>query len=265
MGRPLTICAAPKLKVKSRRTTQICSVCRLNKVLTEFNVSSAGVADRSTTCRVCAKEYGKRHYQENKAAYAAKSTAWRKAHPKRCAELTRACWMRHQEEYRIKASDSATKYYHRNIETIRAKRRSDEYREYQREWKRKHSDGSSARYAANPAPILERNRQWRKDHPEQQAAISASARARRLRAPGSFTTDEWAGLLATYGNRCLACGSTGPLSADHVIPLARGGTGYIANIQPLCRPCNSRKHTKTIDYRNGYRPTDYKDPVLNTS
>ena len=69
---------------------------------------------------------------------------------------------------------------------------------------------------------------------------------------GSWTWDEWQALCAQYGNRCLCCGSRGPLTVDHVIPLQRGGSNDIANLQPLCGACNDRKGTRPTDYRPLY-------------
>lgn len=43
------------------------------------------------------------------------------------------------------------------------------------------------------------------------------------------------------GHRCRICGSTVNLTVDHIIPLARGGTNDLDNLQTLCRSCNSRK------------------------
>lgn len=43
------------------------------------------------------------------------------------------------------------------------------------------------------------------------------------------------------GYRCVACGSTERLEADHIQALARGGSNELANLQTLCRSCNRRK------------------------
>ena len=43
------------------------------------------------------------------------------------------------------------------------------------------------------------------------------------------------------GNQCLSCGAADDLSLDHIYPYSLGGPDTFANLQTLCRPCNSRK------------------------
>ncbi|MGK7920714.1 MAG: HNH endonuclease [Trichodesmium sp.] len=43
---------------------------------------------------------------------------------------------------------------------------------------------------------------------------------------------------------CQSCGKTATeteLTIDHIIPLARGGSNDISNLQTLCRNCNQKK------------------------
>ena len=79
---------------------------------------------------------------------------------------------------------------------------------------------------------------------------SQERRARKKANGGSYTLREWEDLCAEYGNHCLCCGRNDViLTVDHVIPLVDSGLNDISNIQPLCKSCNSRKHTEHIDYR----------------
>lgn len=55
-------------------------------------------------------------------------------------------------------------------------------------------------------------------------------------------------VIRLHGDKCLCCGST-KITLDHVIPVHLGGKNEIANLQPLCKSCNSKKSTKIIDYR----------------
>lgn len=45
---------------------------------------------------------------------------------------------------------------------------------------------------------------------------------------------------------CAACGSRKRIEVDHVIPLFAGGTNDPANLQPLCRRCNSNKGNRLL-------------------
>src|SRR5260221_2610852 len=79
---------------------------------------------------------------------------------------------------------------------------------------------------------------------DKRIVYQSSIRAARYGISSSFTLAEWLELCAQHDNKCAHCGQSVPLSADHIIPLSRGGANTISNIQPLCKPCNSRKHAK---------------------
>lgn len=84
-------------------------------------------------------------------------------------------------------------------------------------------------------------------------ARSSLNRAKLIGLTEHFTAAQWEDLLLSSGKKCMACKKTSDqvaLTADHVIPLARGGSNTIDNIQVLCLDCNCKKHVKTIDFRN---------------
>jgi len=68
---------------------------------------------------------------------------------------------------------------------------------------------------------------------------------------GSHTLGEWEHLKALYNWTCPSCWKKEPeikLSKDHIIPLSKGGSDNLENLQPLCRSCNSKKKDKTKKY-----------------
>ena len=62
------------------------------------------------------------------------------------------------------------------------------------------------------------------------------------------TQKKW--LYDNQGSMCLSCGSPDDITVDHVEPVSKGGAHDVSNMQILCRSCNSRKGTKSTDYRN---------------
>lgn len=65
------------------------------------------------------------------------------------------------------------------------------------------------------------------------------------------TYGEWELLKKQYNYTCPCCNLSEPeikLTEDHIIPLSKGGSDLIENLQPLCLKCNMKKHTKIIKY-----------------
>lgn len=131
------------------------------------------------------------------------------------------------------------------------------------DYKRQHPEASQRDYEKNKLSYKTKAKRWADANPEKRRAVlknyrenhpdvthyhHVKRRASENNAEGMFSWEEWIMLLQKYGNKCLACGSE-EVTRDHVVPISRGGSNTIDNIQPLCKPCNSRKGTQTIDYR----------------
>jgi 5-methylcytosine-specific restriction endonuclease McrA len=110
-----------------------------------------------------------------------------------------------------------------------------------------------AYYEQNREQVIARSTEWGKINLVKVKQFKANNRRKRRAAKntsrGSFTAKEFIELCERYGNSCLLCGVTGVvLEADHVVPLTKGGSNDISNIQPLCGTCNWRKFVNIVNY-----------------
>jgi len=93
------------------------------------------------------------------------------------------------------------------------------------------------------------HRNYCNSHKVNIAHLKARRYAREKGAVGSHTLKEWLKLKILHNEKCVICGEQKKLTKDHIVPLSKGGTDFIENIQPLCKNCNSKKHNKII-YEN---------------
>lgn len=104
------------------------------------------------------------------------------------------------------------------------------------------------KYEANRDALLEQTQAWRKANPGAVKADHARAAAAVYGCEGEFSPKEWDALVKAYDGRCAYCnGIADPLETDHMTPLSRGGTNYIANVVPACRSCNRHKSASTAE------------------
>lgn len=76
-------------------------------------------------------------------------------------------------------------------------------------------------------------------------------RARRLAAArvlGCHSEKEWQEILSLCFGVCPRCEKRAQLTKDHIVPISIGGSDAAANLQPLCRSCNSAKKHETVDW-----------------
>lgn len=92
---------------------------------------------------------------------------------------------------------------------------------------------------------------WYKRNKDKALMKIKKRRALKKGAEGSHTLGNWQTLKAQYNLVCPSCKRSEPrikLTEDHIVPLSKGGSDNIENIQPLCLSCNSRKHVRIKKY-----------------
>jgi len=204
-----------------------CSKCK--KILSKNNFTKhRGFKDGlDYWCRDCKKEISKIYTIKNK---------------KHISEYLKQYYKKHKEDLCAKSLG----YYQDN---------KDKRLVQIKEWIENNKDKSKIYnhnwYQKNRDVVRNNTKKYQRLYPERFDKYNADRRARKINAFGSYTSEEWRLLKERCGHICLRCKKKEPeisLTQDHIIPLSRGGTNYIFNIQPLCQSCNSIKQTKIISY-----------------
>jgi len=216
--------------MEDKEVGKVCTQCAVFKPLDAYTPDKRARDGRYSSCRACNKQWRSTAYHRawravNEEHVHAYGVAYRAAH---AAEISERTHQRYMSNPTPKKEREARRYADNPLPI----------RERAKAWR----EGNTVRH-------LENVRAWQQANPEQHKAHRKAIKARRRAAGGSFSGAEWRALCASYGHVCLACGETVPLTPDHIVPLSKGGSNDIDNIQPLCLRCNRRKGCNIIDYR----------------
>lgn len=195
--------------------------------------------------KVCQKGKGPHTYDESlRTCPECKKVAANKYASKKRQDKN---WVKEQhKKYRNKeqAADYARKYRKSHPEYVKKWNSSELKSKYYQKDKETVKARSRKLYEDNREIELKKRAEYKRNNPHVVAAYTQKRRSLKRSATGSFTSQEWLQVQATQNNRCNKCGIECKLTVDHIIPLSKGGSNYISNIQGLCMPCNASKHAK---------------------
>lgn len=119
----------------------------------------------------------------------------------------------------------------------------------------RHSATRDGLFARCKDCISQQSKVWRENNRDIVSAQTQNRRAYMQSKGGQVSAQQWRSILKLFDGKCAKCGASDNIHMDHVVPLAKGGSHSVDNVQPLCATCNLRKHTKIEDYRGKfYRP-----------
>lgn len=125
----------------------------------------------------------------------------------------------------------------------------EERKEYNKNYIRKtpkvyNSEKGKEYYLNNVDKIKAKVALWKKENKEKWSQMCSIYRHNK-RAGGKIDIKEWNNKCKLLKFKCQHCGTIERITIDHIIPVSKGGSNDISNLQPLCISCNSRKYNKT--------------------
>jgi hypothetical protein len=196
-----------------------CAKCKAEKSLDDFYNNKAARDGKGTYCKPCWSAYMKEQDKKHKQRKAAAVSAWYQRNRERKAETT-AAWRRANRKHKL------------NVQA--------QYR------------------ARNRIELLQKKAEWAVNNPH---LVRANAQRQLAKRKGAqvfqITLPD---LIRLLTSPCVIEGCTNiDIEMDHIVPLSKGGTHSIGNLQPLCSHHNRTKHNKLMwEYRILLRRQSHK-------
>lgn len=236
-----------------------CSVCHIEKDLSEFHKHPKCRLGRANKCKKCVKKYRQK--------LALRKKKERDLYP---TDLTKKCTACHQQlvldefskapvgKYgrQPKCKKCFSNYYNENKKDIlkRVKeynlKNKEKIAEYQKNYKTNNQDKlrnyKKEYYRKNRSKIIKKVIDWSKEHPNQyyqnQRAAAHRRRARIHKNGNNTLTAQEIKDLFKQHPYCEYCGIEEALTLDHIIPISKGGQNCLENVTIACNKCNSSKN-----------------------
>lgn len=101
-----------------------------------------------------------------------------------------------------------------------------------------------------------RKKEWRGRNKERERTRKKILKHKSRQASGSFNKKNLSAKFYYWGNKCWICGCNKNVTIDHVKPISKGGSNWVANLRPACSKCNTTKSNKWPD-KKGIRAKIY--------
>lgn len=173
------------------------------------------------TCYVCEQEVKNAKRRANPEPGRAYAREYHRQHREKRAAYTK----RRRQEHPEAISATFRRYYIRNLERMKQRRRNY--------WANLTAEQKKA--------YLDRNRHSYLEH---------DARRRAQKRGSAIGPVDRRSIVERDNSTCYLCGrklTDREIHLDHVIPLARGGSHTADNLKVTCRPCNQRKSDKLLE------------------
>jgi 5-methylcytosine-specific restriction endonuclease McrA len=245
--------------------SKVCTQCLEQKTFDQFGNDKRSKDGKETKCKACVKENRHDYYLRNKQEIIQKVARWQKNNIEKTRSWKRAYELRTHEWQKKRKLALSKSYYVHNKDMVDSKRRARYARSPRLQisnqkrvskW-RLDNPGKAKKlrqdyYLNNQGEVKSKVSRWVKENQDRANANKHNYEARKFHNGGCHSHLDWYKVKEEFNFTCLRCGKQEPeikLTQDHVIPISKGGSNDISNIQPLCHSCNSSKSAKHIDYR----------------
>lgn len=233
-------------------TTKICTKCKIEKSITEFNKKKDTKDGLKTHCRECCRYANKQRYQDkteeilsknreyhnkNKEVISAQRKEYRENNTEKIKEEKRLFYQNNKE----KISSQKKERYEKNREVIIIERRK-QYQSNIEEMRKR----DRKRYQDNKELFIIRSRRYRNTPKGKISKLNSEHKRRAIKKDGDVSNKQL-GTLYSSTKTCYWCNAKlmkGDIHLDHYTPLSKGGLHTISNLVLSCSKCNLKKSAK---------------------